>query len=233
MISVCIASFNGEKYIEEQMRSILCSERVGEVIVSDDGSRDRTREIVAAIDDPRIRLVDGPRAGLIRNFENALRQARGDYIFLADQDDVWLPGKVDTMMAALAEVDVAVSDCRVVDADLNVLSPSFFRIRHSGPGLVKNLLRNSYLGCCMAFRRPVLAASLPFPANIPMHDWWIGLVAERTARVRFIDVPLLHYRRHGGNASPTSQRSHASRRTQIAWRISLLRALLVRRARPL
>jgi glycosyltransferase involved in cell wall biosynthesis len=227
-ISVCVAAYNGERYIADQLRSVLASERVDEVIVSDDGSRDGTRAIVRAIGDPRIRLVDGPGAGLIRNFESLLRQARGDAIFLCDQDDLWLPDKVDVTMEALRTADLVVSDCRVVDADLNVVAPSYFAVRNAGPGLLKNLLRNTYIGCCMAFRRSVLASVLPFPADIPMHDWWIGIAAERTARTAFIPTPLMLYRRHGGNASTTGSRSPATRRRQLAWRLALVKATLAR-----
>ena len=232
MISVCMAAFNGGKYIEAQLRSILASPRVDEVVISDDGSTDATLARIAAIGDARVRVVPGPRAGLIRNFENALTHARGDVIFLSDQDDVWLPGKVNVVMQALAQAELVVTDCSVVDSELNVQEQSFFRVRHSGPGFAKNLLRNTYLGCCMAFRREVLARALPFPEFIPMHDWWIGLVAERTANVAFVDTPLLLYRRHGANASPTSERSKATLGTQLAWRLSLLRGLVSRRLLP-
>lgn len=229
MISVCMATYNGAEFVEEQLRSILASPRVDEVIVSDDGSSDGTLARIAALGDPRVRVVPGPRAGLIRNFENALSQARGDVVFLADQDDVWLPQKVDVVLRALENADVVVTDCSVVDAKLNIIEPSFFRQRGSGPGFARNLLRNSYVGCCMALRRRVLDRALPFPAGIPMHDWWIGLLAERTARIAFVDTPLMLYRRHGGNASPTGERSTASTLTRLRWRLSLLRALLARR----
>jgi glycosyltransferase involved in cell wall biosynthesis len=228
MISVCVAAFNGEKFIAEQLRSILSSERVIEVIVSDDGSTDGTCSVVRALADPRVRLVAGPRQGLIRNFESLLGRARGDYIFLSDQDDVWLPEKIDLMMEALRDADIAVSDCSVVDAGLNVLIPSFFLMRKSGPGLVKNLIRNTYAGCCMAFRRSLLKAILPFPKNIPMHDWWIGIAAERTATPAFVPVPLVLYRRHGANASPTSQPSRTPLRLQLLWRLWLVWATIAR-----
>jgi glycosyltransferase involved in cell wall biosynthesis len=228
MISVCVAAFNGERYIAEQLDSILASQLVSEVIVSDDGSSDRTREIVRNVNDHRIRLISGPRAGLIRNYEALLGEAAGDYIFLSDQDDVWLPAKVEKMVRALRDADLVVSDCRVVDGALRELHPSFFRLRKSGPGMWRNLLRNSYLGCCMAFNRRLLPHILPFPREVPMHDWWIGLIAERNAKVTFLDVPLVLYRRHGANASPTSQPSRVSFRKRLAWRVSLLRALTAR-----
>lgn len=230
MISVCVATFNGARFVSSQLQSILPQLADGdELIVSDDGSTDATREIVRCMGDSRIVLIDGPRVGLIRNFEHALGQARGDAIFLCDQDDVWLPQKVQHMTQALEEVDLVVSDCRVVDDALNELHPSFFRLNGSRAGLLRNLSKNSYLGCCMAIRRQVLTAALPFPQNIAMHDWWIGLVVECTGRVRFLNEPLSLYRRHGGNASPATLRSTVPLTTRLRWRMDMARYLLVRR----
>lgn len=223
-----MATYNGAAFIEAQLRSILASPRIDEVVVSDDGSSDATLARIAALNDARVRVVAGPRAGLIRNFENALSKARGDIVFLSDQDDVWLPQKVEVVLEALIDADLVVTDCRVVDGDLHVVVPSFFRAHGSRPGFARNLLRNGYLGCCMAFRRSVLERALPFPPTLPMHDWWIGLVAERSVRVCFLDTPLTLYRRHDANASSASGRSHASLRTKLRWRLSLLHALAAR-----
>ena len=224
-VSVCIPSFNGARYIREQIESILTSDLVGEVVVSDDGSTDDTLKVIGGFQDPRLRVVPGPRRGLIRNYEHLLTLARGDFIFLADQDDVWMPGKVEAMLAALSRADLVVSDCMVVDESLNPLSASFFAMRNSGPGLVRNFVRNTYLGCCMAFRRSLLDMALPFPPRIAMHDWWLGLIAEMSGSVVFLDEPLMKYRRHGGNASSAAESSRASRSLQLRWRVDMLLAM--------
>jgi len=110
---------------------------------------------------------------------------------------VWLPGKVEKCLKALEDVDMVVHDSRVVDDDLRELLPSFFRFYGSGPGVIKNALNNTYFGSCMAFRRRILEAALPFPETNELgHDIWLGLVAEMTGKVRFLDEPLLLYRRH-------------------------------------
>ena len=198
MISVCVATYNGERFVEEQLRSILS--QLGpedEVIVSDDESTDRTLDIVASLEDPRIRVLHSTAHYFKWNFHNALQAAKGNIIFLSDQDDVWLQGKVEKCVKALEDVDLVIHDSRVVDNDMNVVHPSFFRFYGSGPGLLKNSLNNTYFGSCMAFRRSVLEAALPFPkSNEIGHDIWLGLVAEMTGKVQFLDEPLLLYRRH-------------------------------------
>lgn len=227
-VSVCIASFNGADYIRTQLESILTSAIVDEVIVSDDGSTDDTREIVRSISDSRIVLKEGPRMGLIKNFEYALGLASGDIIFLSDQDDIWLPNKVDRVCKLLATVDLVVTDCFVVDQNLNVLSPSFFLLNGSKSGLLNNLVHCGYLGCCLAFNRRVLDIAFPFPPDIAMHDWWIGLVAQKFGQVIFFNEPLSLYRRHATNVSTASLPSTKSLITRVFWRINMIRYLFVR-----
>ncbi|MEO6745827.1 MAG: glycosyltransferase family 2 protein [Caldimonas sp.] len=231
MISVCIPTFNGGPYIGAQLASILASQQVSEVLVSDDGSTDDTAEVVRGCLDPRVQWLEGPRRGLIHNYESLLSRARGDFIFLADQDDVWLPGKVDVMLHALRDADLAVCDCHVTDEALAIIHPSFFALRRSGPGLARNLVRNSYLGCCIAMRRHLLRRALPFPDRVPMHDWWLGLVADAFGRVVFVPQVLVLYRRHGANASSTAEPSRASWPTRLRWRFDLVRGLIGRAGR--
>ena len=232
-VSVCMAAFNGAAYIREQIDSILISPLVDELIVSDDASTDGTVDIIKSIADARLVLIEGPGAGLIRNFEHALSKAKGEVVFLADQDDIWMPNKVERVLSALEGVDVVVTDCRVVDGALKEVCPSFFRLNHSAPGLLRNLAKNGYLGCCMAVRRRVLDVALPFPPDIAMHDWWLGLVAERIGRVCFLDEVLSLYRRHGGNASVTGQRSCYPWLLRLQWRIYLAACLLFRKLSPM
>lgn len=229
MISVCMACFNGAKYIRPQIESILAqlSPR-DELVISDDGSTDGTLEIIRGLADARIRLVPGPRQGLVANFEHALRQAGGEIIFLSDQDDIWLPGKVSAVQVALENADLVLTDCKVVDVDLQVQHSSYFRLIDSRPGVLRNLHKNSYQGCCMAMRRSVLKVALPFPSRIAMHDWWLGLIAECTGRVTFLAEPFVLYRRHGANASITSERSNNPLWLRLYWRAYLALRLIGR-----
>lgn len=230
MISVCMATCNGERHLQAQLESVLGQLDAGdELVIADDCSTDGTLALISASGDPRIRLLRGERRlGVVANFGRALAAARGDIVFLCDQDDVWLPNKRAVFVDALADADLAVSDCRVTDAALNVIAPSFFALRRSAPGVLRNLWRNSYLGCCMAFRRNVLARALPFPAHLPMHDTWLGLIATATGRVRFVAEATLLYRRHGANASPTGERSHFGVVAQAMHRIRFASALCAR-----
>lgn len=237
MISVCLAAYNGERYIGEQLRSILDQLGSGdEVVVSDDGSTDGTVAVVEALHDSRIRLVHHTdRASYphtfdytTHNFEHALRHARGELIFLSDQDDVWLPDKVRLMAEALHEALLTVSDCRVTDVGLRVTYPSYFAFNGSRPGFWRNLAHNSFLGSCMAFRRELLDRALPFPRDSVPHDIWLGLLATRLGTVRFVPEPLMLYRRHDLAVSTAGHRSSFSLTQKLRLRMAIVRHLYER-----
>jgi glycosyltransferase involved in cell wall biosynthesis len=198
MVSVCMATFNGAKYVKEQIVSILMQLAADdELIISDDGSTDETIDVIQSIGDSRIKLYHGNYKNVIRNFENALMKSSGDIVLLADQDDVWMDTKVDRIKTSLEQYDLVISDCYVVDEQLNIIYPSFFDFFKSGKGLLKNIVKSTYYGSCMAFRRDLLKRSLPFPDTKEIgHDLWIGLVAEMTGTVLFLKEPLIRYRRH-------------------------------------
>lgn len=226
-VSVALAAYNGEKFIEAQLSSILSQlPPDGEIVVSLDPSRDATAGIVSRIasTDPRVKLIAGQGHGLIANFENAIRASSGDVIFTCDQDDVWLPGKIEKMTAAFDEPSVlaVLHDARVTDGDLNTLEDSFFAAHGRRKGPFANWLRNSYIGCCMAFRRELCDAILPFPDRLPMHDQWIGIIAERAGKTADVNEPLILWRRHGDNSSSTT---HASFGRMLRWRLDLAAAL--------
>lgn len=227
-VSVCMATFNGERFIEAQVASILCQlAPEDELIVSDDGSSDATLDKICGFADERVRVLRSRGRGVAPNFEHALRHARGRYIFLSDQDDVWLPGKLDAMREALAGKVIAVNDCKVVDAELAVLHESYFDLIGSGPGLLRNFLRNSYLGCCMAFRRELLELALPIPQGVA-HDYWIGMVGQLVEPPAFVRPPLLLYRRHRGTATTAAFKSRRPLVERFAARWTLTAELLKR-----
>lgn len=228
-ISVCMASYNGGKYIKEQLLSILKQIRKDdEVIVSDDGSSDDTLSVIGSLHDERIRLVKGPGMGSpTMNFEHALGLAKGEIIFLADQDDVWTEDKVTVCLEYLQTCDCVVSDAIVTDGALQTTCGSFFRLNHTKRGLLRNLFgKNGYLGCCMAFRRCVLDKALPFPPKTPMHDIWIGNVAAFYFKLSFIPEKLIRFRRHDHNSSSTARESIYGVREKLMFRWRICRGLI-------
>lgn len=232
MISVCIATYNGEKYIYEQLQSILCQlDEFDEVIVSDDGSTDRTIALVEALQDTRIRIIHHNKTLQIsnhlfdyttHNFENALKHVRGDIVFLSDQDDVWFPNKVQVMCESLQTNLLVLSDCKVTDSNLRVLHNSYFAMNKSRPGILRNIYRNAFLGSCMAFRRELLEIALPFPRSMVPHDIWLGLLASLKGNIFFEHRPLILYRRHDFSVSTAGYKSVLSLGMKISYRIIIV-----------
>lgn len=214
-VSVCMATYNGERFVKEQIESILV--QLGpddELIISDDSSTDNTLRTVSQFNDSRIHvLTNQSLRSATRNFENSLRHATGDAIFLSDQDDIWFPHKMSVIMPYLQEYDLVVSNCDFIDEVGKPMGESFFENFQSGPGLLKNFTKNTFLGNCMAFRRSVLERALPFPEELHRatryliyQDVWLGLLANALFSVAFIPEKLSGFRRHAGNASPTEMR---------------------------
>ena len=229
MISVCIATYNGERYIRQQIESIVCQLNVDdEIIVSDDGSTDGTLDIVKGIGDKRIKIIEGPgRKSPILNFECALKASKGDFIFLSDQDDVWKPDKVEICMKWLKTYHCVVSDAEVTDNRLKPLYPSLYAIMQVRQGRIYNTIwKNGYTGCCMAFRRDVVEASLPFPKDIPMHDIWIGNVAAYKYNVMFIPDRLIHFRRHENTISCNGKGSKFTIWQQMKFRLNIIKNII-------
>lgn len=236
MISVCITTFNSEAYIGEQLASIMPQlADADEVILSDDGSSDSTLRIVDGLHDGRIKVYHHDSSAIVtdffldkptHNFEFALRQAKGDIIFLSDHDDVWLPGKVKCMCAALENADMAIHDCKVVDSNLKVLTPSFFEWRGVHQGVWANFFKASYLGCCMAFRRCVLESALPFPETKVGHDLWLGIIADRYYKTILVNQPLLLYRKHDASKTTSGKRSDRSLFFKIGYRLTVLKHIM-------
>lgn len=229
MISVCMATYNGEKYIKQQVESILCQLSANdEIIVSDDGSKDDTLGIIKSLNDPRIHIyINEGKHGFVGNFNNAFLHAKGDYIFLSDQDDYWLPGKVKTVMGYLTNgIDLVTHNADLVDGEGRYLGSDYFSHLHSKTGFWANMWKTRFLGCCMCFNRKVLDKCMPMPKHIVAHDYWIGMMALKHFNVKFIDDKLLCYRRHGGNVSPSSEKSNESwwyriveKRGYLLWKI--------------
>lgn len=228
-ISIAMATFNGEKYIYEQLKSILNQlKEKDEVIISDDGSLDNTLKIIKSFNDKRIKIYNGPKKGIIKNFENAIKNCNGKYIFLADQDDIWMKNKIDTVLKLFETNNFTciVHDAQVFNSKTNnIICNSFFEFRKSSKGIIRNIIKNSYIGCCMAFDRKIINKILPIPYSIEMHDQWIGILNEKYGKVDFIKDKLIKYRRHDDNAS---QMNHYPLSKMILNRFKLTKEILKR-----
>ena len=228
-ISVCMATYNGGEFIKEQLLSILRQlTDLDEIIISDDHSTDNTIKIIQELKDDRIKIFyNKGEKGFTSNFENAIRLATGDVVFLSDQDDIWLPGKVNTAISYLQDYDLVVGNAKVTDEYLNVTNESFFTIFNSGTGIFKNLLFNTYYGYSIAFRKKVLEYALPFPKNREVaFDIWIGLVTEIIGKVRFIQEPLVLYRRNS-NTVTTIKKSTRSIFGKVYKRLVVLKYISI------
>lgn len=230
-VSVCLAAYNGEKWLRPQLASILHQlDDADEVVIVDDASCDSTPYIAEELHDPRIRLLRNARnIGVDRSFERAISEARGEIIFLSDQDDLWHENKVAIVLGAFAEapdVTLVLTDAEIIDEMGNKREYTYFEARGRFiPGIVANILKSKFLGCAMAFRANLREHFLPFPSALPGHDMWIGIVNEWYGRTRFIRQPMIAYRRHGSNASPETHRGIAQ---MLRWRWQLIVGLLSR-----
>jgi glycosyltransferase involved in cell wall biosynthesis len=228
-ISVVVATYNGDKYIKNQISSIVsqlgCND---EIVVTDDGSTDSTLLLIEEFADPRILIIYSDNIkGPIGNFENGIKKASRDVIVLSDQDDVWLDGRLETFRAAFSAAKrrnlLVILDSVVVNEMLEVIYPSVFELLNSGPGLLKNITRNTYIGCHMAFFRTLVPIIVPFPKRIPMHDMWIGLVSELVGDVVFIKSATMLFRRTGRNFTQLKY----SWKTRITWRLNIIKNLFI------
>lgn len=234
-IAVCLASYQGAAYIGEQIDSILAQLSPGDKIyLADDGSSDDTVAIATSLSDDVVVVANSRVGGVVPNFERALTAAYEDgaeAFVLCDQDDVWLPGRLAQVRGALETADMALLNGMVVDARLTPLGATIAEtigVRH---GFWRNLGKNSFIGCCMAFRRSVLDLALPFPKGIQWHDWYLGLLAERFFVISRVQEPTMYYRRHGANHSPTGEKSRYTLAKKIGMRITMLRAIHLASAR--
>ncbi|HWW41768.1 MAG TPA: glycosyltransferase [Pedobacter sp.] len=225
-----MATHNGALYIEEQLSSILMQlSHKDEIIISDDSSTDDTLKIIKSFGDSRIKLFSNDFHDVKLNFEFCIKQANGKYIFLSDQDDVWKPNKVERMLHFLTRgYALVLSDASIFDSSSQkIMHESFFEFNGSKPGLINNLVKNSFIGCCLAFDSIILKKILPFPSKIPMHDSWIGLVSILFFKVKFVEESLVFYRKHSNNISTTSTgKSNYTLFEKVKFRYFLLLNLL-------
>lgn len=212
-ITVCMATYNGERYVEEQLHSILPElGEADEVVVVDDASSDSTVAIIQSIADSRIRIIEHKEnRGYTATFEEALSLAQGSYIFLSDQDDVWVPGRIDVMLAALRRSQLVVGNCTHFGGELTW----FLRLRlrsADSTHRVRNILGilvgyRLHWGSAMGIRAEFRRLALPFPeGTTESHDQWLALAANVLGDVRYLDRDVVLHRLHTRNVTPNGIR---------------------------
>lgn len=220
MIDIVLATFNGERFLTEQIKSIQnnhsYAEKVARIIVVDDGSTDNTKDIVQllAASDEKIEWVINTTTlhGPSNNFSFGLSLTTAAYIMLCDQDDIWLPEKIETSFSHIQSLDktsnnlplLVFSDKFIVNDTLELICNSYFRLKNIPfdwhHKLHQLCQQNVASGCTMLFNRELLEKALPIPKQAYMHDWWLILVANRCGKVELIEQPLIQYRQHENNS---------------------------------
>lgn len=213
-VSVALATCNGERFLRELLESIASqSHRVHEVVAVDDASDDSTVDVIKSYRSGlKLRIYKNKnRFGYVANFERAISLCKGDFIALADQDDVWLPEKIEALVNAIQEKSLVCSDLRVVNESGETIAGSFrdyqgLAIPPEGDEFRYLALRNYVTGSSLLFRRELYDRAIPFPTKVLPHDWWLALQASCIRGIRYVDKPLTLYRQHPGNAIGAKRR---------------------------
>jgi len=236
LVSVALCTYNGAGHLREQLDSVLAQEGVAiELVAVDDGSTDATRAILDeyAARDPRLRWHANERnLGPTASFERAMSLCRGAYLAPCDQDDTWDTHKLARLLAAIGEADLAYCDSEYVDAGGRSmgrrLSGDTAMLQGQAP--LPFLFANSVSGHASLVRRELFERARPFPAGA-YHDWWLALCAAGRNGVRYVDAPLVRFRRHDAAFSPMGKggsegrsRGGAASRAWLEQREVLMRA---------
>ena len=218
-IAVLMATFNGESYLPEQIDSILCqSNKDWELFIHDDGSTDKTLEIIKKYEKiypDKIHILNAPSNGGAKdNFFYLMRVVDAQFLMFCDQDDVWRSDKIEKTLHKMEEMEaiygndkclLVFSDLAVVDKDMNIISKSMNNYQKLSPKKNKFkdlMIQNVITGCTMMINRETKAKALLFTdsGKIIMHDWWCALVTAQFGYIGYIDESLLYYRQHGDNS---------------------------------
>lgn len=216
-VEILLAAFDGAAHLEAQLQSLLAQTHADWVVtLSDDGSTDGTRALLegyVARDPSRFRMVAaGGGLGALRHFSALLLQAKERYTMFCDQDDVWLPPKVELATAAMRDMEarhghdapvLVHSDLRVVGPGLEAIAPSFWHRKGFEPErmqtLARLLVRNVVTGATVLVNEPLRRLASPIPETAFMHDWWLALVAAAFGHIHALPEATMLYRQHAGN----------------------------------
>ncbi len=219
LISVALCTYNGERYLREQLDSLLAQTYSNmEIVAVDDGSTDRTVEVLREYEqrDARLHVVVNPRnVGVVRNFERAIALCKGTFIAPCDQDDVWLADKLRMLAGYIGQHSIAYCDSEIIDADgrSRGMSMSRFWAMQDLSDPVAFVMENCVSGHAMLFRRNLLDDNPRLPTEV-FHDWWLAARAAARGGIVFCPEKLVRYRQHGNNvtdvpAHPAGRATHS------------------------
>jgi glycosyltransferase involved in cell wall biosynthesis len=220
LVSIAMATYNGAKYIEEQLQSIIHQTYSNlEIVIVDDCSKDNTVEIVEQYQQeyPFIRLyVNEQNSGVTKTFEAAIQECSGEFIAISDQDDIWELNKIEILVNEIGEHDAVYSNSLLVDASGHSLSKSFTTIMnmktyYSGAPF---LLSNSVPGHTILMKQEFVQNILPFPPKM-LFDLWIGFCAAGNNGIKFVDKTLVKYRQHETNTIGTRDSKNKKKKESI------------------
>lgn len=213
-IDILMATYNGEKYLREQIDSILNQTfKDFNLIICDDCSKDSTWEILQEYEkkDSRVKIIKNEKnLGYNKNFEKLLGFVKSEYFMLSDQDDFWLENKVEESYKKITEekLNLVCSDLEVVNENLETIHPSMWEFwpDYNIKNKIKKskdyrscLMTNCITGCTTIINSKLIPKLVPLPGYPIVHDWWIGLVAGSEGEIGYIEKPLIKYRQHGNN----------------------------------
>jgi len=214
MINILLSTFNGSSYVPSFLSSLFSQSYLNwQLLIRDDGSTDNTQEIIkdfASKHPEKIKVIEDSfgNFGPCKSFLYLLIQAEGDYFMFADQDDVWLPQKIEKTLNKMIELEKAYgkntpilvhTDLKVVDKNLNLITESFWKYQGLNPNyksLNYLLVQNNITGCTVMINRALKDLIKTFPEKAIMHDWWLGLVASVFGVIDYIPESLILYRQH-------------------------------------
>ncbi len=213
-VDILLATYNGEKYLSEQIDSILSqSFKEFRLLISDDCSTDNTRKILEkyASKDNRIKIYfQKQNLGVIKNFEFLLKKVENKYYMFSDQDDIWKEKKIEKSLKVIKETksDLVYSDLEVVDEKLNVICKSYWKLKGFYKKITKYnnfeslYLNNFVTGCTMLSKKDLIKEFMPLPKNskFVLYDYWIALILSQRYKITYINEPLIRYRQHKNNA---------------------------------
>jgi len=212
LVSIPILTYNGEKYLREQLDSIFNQTYKNiEVLAFDDGSTDNTRIILKEYQEKYgLKVTINPiNLGFIKNADQSFTACQGDYIAPADQDDVWKLTKIENLVSLIQDSVMIYTDSISISNEGKILSNSFFQDKINlidGHNNLAFLFNNCISAHAMMFKRELLEFILPLPKEILFHDWWISFVAATYGHIKFIDNPLSYYRRHNTQVTVTKDK---------------------------